>query len=256
MKRYLKGFYMSFGMFCSIPQPVLLWDEKAVNLVMPCLPLVGVIIGALWWGIAHILVLSGIHIMLVTALVMLMPFLASGFLHLDGYMDTSDAVLSRSSYENKLRILRDPNTGSFAVIMLAVLFVLQFAIVFTLIEKEKNLIMLVFIPIVSRCCSVLAVLCLKPMAQSSYASMFRENTKTTYKIFVIVIALLAITFSFFFAGFSGLIVTASVLVGFTAALVWAYRDLKGMSGDLAGFAIVISELCGLAAITLSITELG
>jgi adenosylcobinamide-GDP ribazoletransferase len=247
---------MSFGMFCSIPQPFHLWDVKAANLVLPCLPLIGILIGALWWGVASILVFSGIPIILISAVVMLAPFLASGFLHLDGYMDTSDAVLSRSSYENKLRILKDPNTGAFAVIMLAVLFILQFAVVFTLIEQEKNLLLLFIIPIISRCCSALSVLCLKPITQSGYASLFRQDTETAHKIFVIFIAILAIGFSYFFTGIHGLIVAVLSVAGSVAALAWAYRDLKGISGDLAGFAIVISEFCGLAAIALPIVELG
>ena len=250
MKRYLKGLYMSFGMFCSIPQPFKVWDDKSVNLILPCFPFVGCLIGAMWWGIATILVSCGIHIILVSAIVTLIPFLASGFLHLDGYMDTSDAVLSRRSLEDKLRILKDPHTGAFAVIMLAVLFVMQFSIVFIVIETKKNLALLLVIPVISRCCSALSILCLKPMAQSNYANMFRQNSKTAHKIFIIIIAILGITLSFFYARIHGLIVVISSITGFILALAWAYRDLKGVSGDLAGFALVISELCGLAALAI------
>ena len=250
LKRYLKGLYMSFGMFSSIPQPFHLWDDKAANLALPCFPLVGGFIGALWFGIAKILELSGIHTMLVTAVVTLVPFLASGFLHLDGYMDTCDAVLSRRPFEDKLRILKDPHAGAFAVIMLAVLFVTQFTIVFAIIETKKNLVPLFIIPVISRCCSALSVLCLKPMAQSTYANMFRQNAKIAHKIFIIVIAVSGIMLSYFFAQIYGLITAISSIAGFIAAIVWAYRDLKGISGDLAGFALVVSELCGLAAMAI------
>ena len=241
---------MSFGMFCSIPQPVHLWDETAVNLVLPCFPLVGAFIGVLWWGAAKLLLLSGIHIMLVSAAVTLIPSLASGFLHLDGYMDTSDAVLSRRPPEDKLRILKDPHTGAFAVIMLAVLFVMQFAAVYTVIEKQGNPALLVVIPVISRCCSALSVLCLNPMTQSAYAAMFRQDAKTAHKIFIIIIAVFGMALSFFFAQIYGLIAAVSSIVGFIAAMIWAYRDLKGVSGDLAGFALVVSELCGLAAMAI------
>ena len=250
MKRYFKGLYMSFGMFCSIPQPFKLWDDKAVNLVLPCFPLVGCLIGVLWWGIATMLLSSGIHIILVSAVVTLIPFLASGFLHLDGYMDTSDAVLSRRPLEDKLCILKDPHTGAFAVIMLAVLFVVQFSVVFAVIEQEKNLILLIVIPVISRCCSALSVLCLKPLSQSNYANMFKQNSKTLHKVFIVFIAIFGIVLSFFFAQVHGMIIAISAIAGFTAAIIWAYRDLKGVSGDLAGFALVISELCGLAAMAV------
>ena len=80
--------------------------------------------------------------------------------------------------------------------------------------------------------------------------MFRQNTGMTHKIFIIIIALTTIAFSFFFSEIQGLIVTASVIVGFTAAMACAYTNLKGVSGDLAGFALVIGELCGLAALAI------
>ncbi|MDR0312723.1 MAG: adenosylcobinamide-GDP ribazoletransferase [Treponema sp.] len=250
MKRYLKGFYMSLGMFSAIPLPFHLWDETCVNLVCVCLPLIGGLIGALWWGFAIVFIFSGIHIMPVTAVLTLVPFLASGFLHLDGYMDTSDAILSRRPLEDKLRILKDPHTGSFAVIMLAVLFVFQFAFVYAIIENEKNIMLLIFIPVISRCCASFSVLSLKPLTQSAYANMFRQNTGAAHKVFIIIIAILTLALSWFFAGINGLIVAALVIVGFTAALTWAYKDLKGISGDLAGFGLVIGELCGLVALAL------
>ena len=250
MPRYLKGLYMSLGMFSIIPQPFRLWDEKAANLVLPCFPIVGGLIGVLWWGIAQLLSISGLHIMLVSAVLALTPFIASGFLHLDGYMDTSDAVLSRRPIEEKLHILKDPHTGAFAIIMLAVLFLVQFASVYALIEKGKYLSLLIIIPVVSRCCTALSVLCLKTMPQSAYANMFRQNAKAVHKVFIIVVLLLCFILSYCFAGVFGLIVTVSTVVGFTGALVYAYRNLKGISGDVAGFALVIGELCGLVAMAV------
>ena len=242
---------MAFGMFCAVPQPLLLWDDKVANLVLPCFPLVGALIGALWWGVAKILIFSGIHFMLVAAAVALAPFLASGFLHLDGYMDTSDAVLSRRPYEDKLRILKDPNTGAFAVIMLAVLFVLQYATAFVVIEKGINILLLLVIPVISRCCSAMSILCIKPITQSGYASMFRQNAKAAHKIFIIFIAITGIALSYYFIQIPGLIVAGTAITGFIGAVSWAYRDLKGVSGDVAGFGIVVGELCALAAMAVA-----
>jgi adenosylcobinamide-GDP ribazoletransferase len=250
MKRYLKGFYMSLGMFSAIPLPFQLWDQNCVNLVIPCLPLIGGLIGALWWGSAKLLFLSGIHIMPASAVLALIPFLVSGFLHLDGYMDTSDAILSHRPLVDKLRILKDPHTGSFAVIMLAVLFVLQFTLVYTIIENEKTIFLLIIIPILSRCCASFSVLSLKPLTQSAYASMFRQNTGAAHKVFIIIIAILTLALSYFLAEILGLIIAASIMAGFTIALGWAYKNLKGISGDLAGFSLVIGELCGLVALAL------
>ena len=250
MARYVKGLYMSFGMFCAIPQPFPLWDDRAVNLVLPCFPLVGGFIGVLWWGTTKLLILSGIHTMLASAVVALAPFLASGFLHLDGYMDSSDALLSCRPLEDKLCILKDPHAGAFAVIMLAVLFILQLAAAYAVIENRIHLALLIILPVLSRCCSALSILCLKPMHQSAYANMLKQNTTWTHKNFILLIAVLGITLSYFFAQADGLIVAVSVAAGFAGAIAWAYKDLKGMSGDLAGFSLVIGELCGLVTMAI------
>jgi adenosylcobinamide-GDP ribazoletransferase len=251
MKRYFKGLYMSFGMFCAVPLPFRAWDERAKNLMLPCLPLVGAFIGALWWGITRLLMLTEINMIFAAALVAVAPFIASGFLHLDGYMDTSDALLSCRTIEERQRILKDPHIGSFAAVMLAILFVMQLAAVFSVVEKGAGLALLIVIPIISRCCSALAVLCLKPMPQSGYANMFRQGAALMHKVFIFFVAIMAIALSYLFAQELALIVAASVTAGSVGAILWAFQGMKGMSGDLAGFALAIGELCGLVALAVA-----
>jgi adenosylcobinamide-GDP ribazoletransferase len=237
---------MSFGMFCALPQPFHVWDEEAANLVLPCLPLVGACIGVLWWSAAKLMLFRGIPVLLASAVVALAPFFASGFLHLDGYLDNSDALLSCRPLEDKLRILKDPHVGAFAVIMLAVLFVVQFASACALVEKGIHMALLT-IPILSRSCAALSLLCLKPLSQSAYAPMFRQNTTRAHVLFLLGIAVSGLALSCLLVQVSGLIVALSVIAGFTGAMAWAYRSLKGASGDLAGFALTVGELCGLVA---------
>ena len=43
--------------------------------------------------------------------------LVTGGIHMDGYMDTMDALHSYGSREKKLEILKDSHIGAFAVIM-------------------------------------------------------------------------------------------------------------------------------------------
>ncbi|MDR0491450.1 MAG: adenosylcobinamide-GDP ribazoletransferase, partial [Oscillospiraceae bacterium] len=222
MKRYFKGFYMSLGMFCAIPQPRNLWDESCMNLMLPFFPVTGILIGAIWWGIAELLKLSGIHIILAAAISAVTPFLLSGFLHLDGYMDTSDAVLSRRPLEEKLRILKDPHNGAFSVIMAAILFILQFASVYALLDLGKNLTPLVFIAVISRCCASVSLLSMKAMPQSGYANMFKRNARASHKAFVIALSVLTLAASYLFAGISGLTSALSAAVGYLIAIVCSY----------------------------------
>lgn len=241
---------MALGMFCAVPLPFNLWDDKCMNLMLPCFPLVGALIGAIWWGAAELLVFFGLHSALVSAVLAAAPFFLTGFLHLDGYMDTSDAVLSRRPLEDKLRILKDPHAGAFAVIMIAVLFIFQFSAVYAVVECGRRLLTLIFIAVISRCASSLSILWLVPMPQSGYANMFKKDAKTAHKIFLILVFLGALALSWLSAGVGGVIVSAAVVFGYAGALIYAYTDLKGISGDVAGFALVIGELCGLTALAV------
>ena len=89
MKSALKGLYMAFGMFCSIPLPKF-WDEASARHVMPCLPIVGAAVGAAWYAAALLLDMLRPRApeMLLAGALMLAPLLMSGLIHLDGYMDT------------------------------------------------------------------------------------------------------------------------------------------------------------------------
>jgi len=248
MKQYFKGLFMALGMFCVIPLPRRVWDTSCMRLMLPCLPIIGILFGLIWWGLAELLVLSGIHIVLTVAILTVLPFLLTGFLHLDGYMDTSDAIFSRRSLDEKLRILKDPRSGSFAISMASVLFVMQFASVYAVIDFGQRFTPLIFIPVISRCCASMALLSLKSIQQSNYANMFKRNTKASHKLFVIVLTLLVIAAAYWLSGILGLVIVSLVIIGFIVAIAYSYNKIKGISGDLAGFSLVISELCGLIAL--------
>lgn len=241
---------MSLGMFCRIPLPYHYWDESYTAIMVASIPLVGMLIGAFWWLTGALLITFKLPLMLTAAALTLAPFFVAGFIHLDGYMDTSDALLSYRPQEDKLRILKDPHVGSFAVVMLGILFILQFAAMYTIAESGMFLALLLTIPVISRCCSALSILTLRHMPQSNYSSMLAQKAGKTHVIFVIVIAVAAVTFSFIFAKYFGLVVSAAVFLGFTGAMTKAYRGFNGISGDLLGYSLVIGELCGLIALAL------
>jgi adenosylcobinamide-GDP ribazoletransferase len=234
-------------MFCAIPLPYHIWDDGCMDLTLPCFPLIGALIGAIWWGASSLLLAAGVHHVLAAAATAMIPSLASGFLHLDGFMDTCDAVLSRRPLEDKLRILKDPHAGSFSVIMISALLLTQFAAAYAAIQNGGDLRILIAVAVVPRCCSALSVLCLKTMEHSGYAKMLKRNTGLGHKAFLFAVAAGAAAFSIIAAGAGGLIVSLSAAAGSVAAMSYAYKDLKGVSGDLAGFALVAGELCGLVA---------
>lgn len=245
MKRLIHAFFMCQSMFCAIVCPVQLWDEEARPLMLPMLPLVGLEIGALWALLGWVAAQLGLP-MLIRALVLaLWPYLATGFLHLDGYMDVTDAVKSCRDLARRREILKDSHVGSFAVIGVCMLLLSQFA-VFASLAQDKSCAVLLLIPVVSRCCSALAVTALPSMSTSQYAA---QRKPKAHLAVLWAMLCLSIALGFLLLGRMGFALIGCAL-GYGLALRHGYRSLEGMNGDIAGYALTIGEFCGAAVFAL------
>lgn len=245
MKTCLHAFAMCQSMFCAIPCPWKVWDEQARGKMLLFLPLVGLEIGLIWVILAQICRLFALPALVVGLILAVYPYLVTGFLHLDGFMDVTDAVKSWRDLERRREILKDSHVGSFAVINLVLLVVAQFAL-FSSAADEADSLILLFVPAVSRCCSALAVTGLKPMSTSQYAN--REK-QTSHLIVTALLLCVFVTAGFLLCGKYGFALLGC-LAGYGLALRRGYRSLEGMNGDISGYSLTMAELAGLAVLAL------
>ena len=235
---------MCQSMFCAIPAPQA-WDEKAKDKMLLFLPIVGLEIGALWAALAWLCRLLNLPALVAGLVLCAYPFLITGFIHLDGFMDVTDAVKSWRDLERRREILKDSHVGSFAVIGIVLLAIAQFAF-FSSAPAEANSLILIFIPAVSRCCSSLAVTGMKPMSTSQYAD---QKKPKSHIVALSIMLCLFLAAGFLLCGKYGFALVGC-LAGYGLALLRAYRSLDGMNGDIAGFALTVSELCAVAVYAL------
>ena len=117
--RILRSLAIAFAMYSRIPMPRVAWNSENMRYAACFLPFVGVLIGGLevllFWGGA----LFGLSPLVRALFAAALPILVTGGMHLDGFMDTKDALNSYKPREEKLRILKDSRVGAFAVIRLA-----------------------------------------------------------------------------------------------------------------------------------------
>ncbi len=238
--KLIRAFFMCLGMFTAIPCPYRPWDEDARDWMLVMLPAVGLVIGLLWllFGWLGMRLLPGVSGAILAAL----PWLLTGFIHLDGYMDTCDAMLSWRPLEKRLEILKDSHTGAFAVVGLGLLMLFSHDAARGIADLRP----LIFVPVVSRCGSALAVLALRPIGHSQYAEM---KGQTPQRLAVLVIWLLAVTLCALWLGWRSALALLVETAAYAAAMAWVYRALKGVSGDVAGFALTVSECAALIALT-------
>ena len=241
MKDWIYGFFMAWGMFLALPCPLKIWNERARSKMVCCLPLVGLVVGGVWVLAAY----AGRFLPPPVAglLIAAAPWLVTGFLHLDGFMDVCDAVLSRRDLPRRQEILKDSHCGAFAVIGMVLLALGQWSV--AMARPDVPLLPLLAVPVASRACAALAVLTLAPMGTSQYAAMTGKRVPYVAFAALVMAAAAVVPLALW-----GSLAPLAAALGYWLAVWYANRQLGGMSGDVSGFSLTLGELLGLAVLTL------
>lgn len=247
MKLVLTAFFMAWGMFWMIPCPVKWWDERARVGMLLFLPMIGAMIG-LVWALGVYVAERFIPGKIAAALLAVTPYILSGFIHLDGYMDCADAVLSRRDLETRRKILKDSHIGSFAAVALVTLFLTEYS-VFAGYSLGRKVWMLPLVCAAPRALCTVAVLCFKPLPGSSYERMFSGGVALGAKGASLLILCAMVVLPPILWGRVGFCALAGSLGAFLT-IEYIRLDLHGMSGDVSGAGTTVGELCALIALAL------
>ena len=248
MKLVVTAFFMAWGMFWTVPCPLKWWDERGRIGMLLFLPCIGLMIGAVWAGLVwlrerYVPGLLGAGALAVA------PYVVSGFIHLDGYMDCADAVLSRRDQETRRKILKDSHVGSFAVVAVVILFLLEYSVFAGYSFAGKWM----YLPLVCAApravCAYLVLGC-KPLPGSSYEKMFSGGVPAAAKIAALAVMSALAAFPWIWLGRLALHTVVAGELGALLTVAYIRHDLGGMSGDVSGAGIIVGELCALAALAL------
>ncbi len=247
----LRSFVFAFSMFSSLPVPTLEWRDDTRRLILAMFPFVGAAVGVFIWGWLLLSEALGFGVLLRAAGLTLVPVAVTGGIHLDGFCDTVDALSSHAEPARKREILKDPHTGAFAVIGVVCYMIAYFALSAELAVTTTTPILLGLMFVVSRSLSGLSVLTLPSSAGDGTAATFRASAlKTVSIVILLVIFAAAAVYLFMTSVLTGAVMIASALVCVLYLAFVARRQFGGMSGDLAGYFLQISELVMLAAIVI------
>ncbi len=252
--KLLRWFAVSFSMYSKIPMPVFEWkdDDMAHSLIF--FPMVGAVIGVISCALNMLYPLAGIPVAVRIPLTMLVPLLITGGFHVDGFMDTEDAMNSYASREKKLEILKDSHIGAFAVISL-LKWGLGYAAAITAIllnDKwdKKVLVILGMIFVVSRSLSGLTSIL---MGKAKKDGMLYEETRNRQKGTAICLAV------YLAAAFAVMMIISPVPGGAVSLAFLLYtfyyryrvnREFGGVTGDTAGFFLTTAEVISLAVLAI------
>ena len=99
----MKALLMAFSMYSRLPVPDFVWEEEDRKKAMCFFPLIGVLAGAAFFLVCLFMERLGAGPVFKGALLTAVPLLATGGIHMDGFLDTCDARASWGDREKKLR---------------------------------------------------------------------------------------------------------------------------------------------------------
>lgn len=249
MKKLWNSFKIAFSMYSKIPMPKSDWTNENMRYCFCFFPLVGGVVGALtcvWRYLAEDLGLRGSTSSAVV--LMLIPVLVTGGIHLDGLLDTADALSSYKGQKERLEILKDSRAGAFAVIQAVVYFFLYYGIYSYLDacpgkrgEEAWQVIALSFL--LSRILSGYGVVAFPKAKETGLAALF--SRKAEGRAVKIVLVCYGILVFVLMAGVNVLFALAAYFAAFFVFIYYYFMSVKkfgGITGDLAGWFLQNCEI--------------
>ena len=251
MNQLWNSFKIAFSMYSRIPVPGSEWTKEHMKYTLCFFPAVGAIVGLLvicWSDFTRSL---DFGMPARTAGLTLIPVIVTGGIHMDGFMDTADALGSFRGREKKLLILKDPHCGAFAVLSCVCYFLAYGGAVSEI--GRGNLLILAWGFVLSRALSAFSIASFPMAKETGLAASFSgaAHKKAVRGVSAVTAAGSAAVMCFLNPA-AGLLCIGGAVLSF----VWYYRismkQFGGITGDLAGWFLQICELS--AAICLAVIE--
>ena len=240
----IRNIIVAFSMYSRIPMPIFEWKKDDTKLAIAFLPLIGLVIGAVQYGVYLLGNMFELPTLLRVMLWTVIPLLLTGGFHVDGFMDVMDAWKSYKPKEEKLEILKDPHIGAFSVICLAAYGCLFVGATDMLIERGtpySALSAALSFYLVRAIASLLSV----KLKHARKNGMLHEETKETGRVTTVIIvtelllglaALLLLDYK--------LMLGISVVMLLFIFYFWkkCEKELGGITGDTIGYFVTQGEL--------------
>ena len=233
----MRGFIIALTFLTRIPFP-LPKDVSSEEFIKSYrfYPVVGLVLGVLLWLMAKFL-LPYYPPLVLGALVLGAELMLTGGIHLDGFMDSMDGLLSARSPEKILDIMKDSRVGAHASMALVGLLLLKFTLLANLTVSKLPL--LIVMPMLARWVFQIGMIGFPYARSQGLGKGFHEATQW---IPFLLSGIIVCGISFYLLGFAGPLafVISSLIITIVAYKISSL--LGGLTGDLYGAFIELSEV--------------
>ena len=243
MKSLWNNFKVAFSMFSKIPMPRADWTEENMKYMICFFPFVGTVIGLLSMGASYAGKYFGFGQNLTAVVLVLLPVLVTGGIHVDGLLDTADALSSWRERERRLEILKDSHAGAFAVITACVYFLAWFGAYSVLMNFSDGVILMALGFMVSRCLSGIGVVSFPKARTDGTVAEFSKKAENRFVRGVLIFYLFVLLVLMILVNpLKGTLTFAAALLIFAWYYRMAMKYFGGTTGDLSGYFLCLCEL--------------
>ena len=236
-----RGLLLAIAFLTRIPVPLHgTVSARDQGDAVPAWPVVGLMLGALFWLLASVAVHLGWAAWPAAVLLVMLWAGLTGALHLDGLADSADAWLGgQGNRERTLTIMKDPACGPAGVVALVLVLLAKVAAVATLLE-HSSLLPLLIAPLLGRAACTALFLRLPYVRENGLGRDAAEQMpRDAVRFMLIAVALLSTWLAIW------MLATAVVLYLLGEQLM--RKRLGGFTGDTAGALVETTEAAALLA---------
>ena len=237
----MQSLIIAFAMYSKIPMPRADWNDKNMRYAFCWFPVIGLVIGLVELAVFYILTKWQAGSVFRGVCLMAVPLLVTGGIHLDGFMDTMDALGSWGDKEKKLEILKDSHNGAFAVIGICCYFTGSLGVWSEIRTEMLPVVAAGYV--ISRALSGLAVMIFPAARGSGLVKTFQDGAQKKAVRFTMIVYLILVAGYLYICSPVGMVV---LLIIAGAVFGYYYRmsrkQFGGVTGDLAGYFLQICEL--------------
>lgn len=246
----IRSMLIALSMYSALPVPRVEWDGRPMRYTLCFFPMVGLLQGATMAAVMYFARLAALGAPMRGALGALVPLLVTGGIHMDGLMDTCDALASHAPRERMLQIMKDSHAGAFGVMGLAACLLLSAGAAGEIAFDARALWQYALCGTLSRALSALCVARL-PCAKNSGLVHTFAGMADRGRVAVVCAAQAAVLMAALCClGWAGALAVLVQLVALAWYRLMALGKFGGITGDTAGWFVCVSETAMLVALTV------
>lgn len=249
MKKWFIGFLLNIQFFTAIPvRKELPMEGEFLQKSIKTFPLLGLFQGFIYMSLFFLLKeYTPFTALAVAFFIWLSTILLTGGLHLDGWMDASDAYFSYQDRKKRLEIMKDPHVGAFGLLSVILLLSAKFLFIYEIVTRMQDFtyLFVMLLPLFSKAVMGWILLFVQEAKKDGLGAYFKRSVEGQRTLFYSGYFALVFLFIFFlntqWLPLFFLFLFISICCYFLLSR-FMKRAFGGLTGDLLGASVEGTEL--------------